>query len=104
MHWGYRVKSKIWIQTSILNDRECDFDVCCSHSGNQGTESETDTLQKHMWEQSKLIESLKLGIGAPVSGDQTAVLQKQIVDQDYIITTLRYRNIFIIVSIVLVDT
>lgn len=53
------------------------------------TETEIETLRKHIWEQSKVIESLNLGIGGPSSDEQTSMLQKQIADQDHIISTLR---------------
>ncbi|GMH33267.1 hypothetical protein BSKO_01101 [Bryopsis sp. KO-2023] len=75
----------------LLLQIEAKDDLILSLSAGKGGASEMEVLRKQVWEKTKTIEDLNRGIGLPPRDEQMRMLQKQVSDQEYIISTLRRR-------------
>lgn len=75
----------------LLRQVEEKDNLIMSISVGEGSSSETEVLRKQIWEKTKTIESLMRGIGLPPHDEQMQMLQKQVADQEYLISSLRRR-------------
>lgn len=66
------------------------WQLCLVDSVGDGSTSETEALRRQIWEQAKLIEHMKETENVEGSSSTLNSLQKQVLNRDYTISTLRY--------------